>query len=96
MEYRAVSGSGAGWSFGVDGQIVTATYVAVLGVGASSGFQIQSAISAAPGTELINVAHVSGGGQVDQSNDAEASIAKLFSHKSASFVPFSISQNEED
>ena len=64
LEYLAWSGSG--WECAVGGQVVTCTRDASLAVDASTSFVLSARITAAPGTEIVNVASVVGvGGATD-------------------------------
>jgi uncharacterized repeat protein (TIGR01451 family) len=66
-----VSGVGTGWAVNAVGQVVTATYSgAALAIGATSSFTLTVAITAAAYPSVNNRAWVSGGGQVETTNDS--------------------------
>lgn len=60
LEYVSVSGSG--WQCGVGGQVVTCTYAASVAVGATTAFVLTARVTAAAGTEVVNVATIVGEG----------------------------------
>src|SRR5439155_27119171 len=64
-----VSGSGSGWAFNANGQIVTAVHVATLTPGASSAFTLTIAAGAAAVPSVTNRAVVSTSGDGNPAND---------------------------
>jgi uncharacterized repeat protein (TIGR01451 family) len=72
-----VSGSGSGWTVLADGQEVTGTYAGLLGAGQSASFILAARVEAAAGEVVTNVAHVSGGGEVNTGNNTDDTYATV-------------------
>ena len=65
-----VSATGTDWSFQVNGQVVTATYSATIGIGGSAQFDLTVAVDSAALPSVTNRVHVTGGGDLSPANNS--------------------------
>ena len=70
-----MSAGGDGWAC-TEGQNVTCTYSASIPVGGSAGFELTARLTAAPGTDVVNVASVVGPEGAVVSDDADVVVPK--------------------
>ncbi len=67
-----VSGTGAGWTVGAAGQVVTATNPGPISAGDSASFTLTVSVAAAAVPSVTNSATVSGGGDTSTSNNRDS------------------------
>jgi len=64
-----VSADGEGWNCGADGQLVTCVFSGVLGPGETTAVTLTTLVGPAAAPSVLNAASVTGGGDVDLSNN---------------------------
>jgi uncharacterized repeat protein (TIGR01451 family) len=76
------SASGSGWTFSVTGQVVTATFAAILPVGGAAEFSIRVRVGVQAVGTVTNRARVQTGGEPDQSNNTAVHVVTAFGQPS--------------
>jgi len=81
-----LSAEGTGWTFDISGSTVTGTYAGVLGAGESVSFTLHVHVDAPNGTEIENVAEVSGGGEVETGNNSASATVTVMGQPGLTLV----------
>lgn len=72
-----VATSGAGWTFTVAAQVVTARYAGTLNAGGGASFTITVKFGSAAIGTVTNRAHISGGGEINTANNVATNVATI-------------------